>query len=63
MSIKVGVREKDPFIINNDKLSGFTIDIWQAIAKKHNIDFKYQVIKKKENIDTLIEENKFDVIL
>jgi len=63
MVIKVGVREKDPFVINNDKLSGFTIDIWEQIAKKHNIDFKYDVIKKKVNIDSIIDENKYDVIL
>ena len=63
MVIKVGIIEKKPFIINKDKISGFTIDIWENIAKKHNITYKYYTIPKDENIDDVIESNKYDIIL
>ena len=63
MTLKVGVLEKDPFVINKDKLSGFTIDIWEHIAKKHNIDFSYHTIKNESDIDSAIENNLYDVIL
>jgi len=63
MVIKVGVIENDPFIVNKDKLSGFTIDIWEHIAKKHNIEYKYYTIKKTDSIDTIIDEDKYDIIL
>jgi len=63
MVLKVGVLEKDPFIINKDKLSGFTIDIWEKIAKKHNIDFQYHTIKRESLIDNAINQSLYDVIL
>jgi ABC-type amino acid transport substrate-binding protein len=63
MVIKVGVIEKDPFVINKDKLSGFSIDIWEHIAKKNKIDFKYVSIDKKKKIKDIIDEKKHDVIL
>ena len=40
MTIKVGVIPNDPFIINDHKLSGFTIDIWEHIANKKKIKYK-----------------------
>lgn len=63
MVLKVGVLEKDPFIINKDKLSGFTIDIWENIAKKNNIDFQYHTIKRESLIDNAINQSLYDVIL
>ena len=63
MVLKVGVIEKDPFIINKDKLSGFTIDLWDNIAKKKKINFKYETIDKKKSIDKVIEEDTYDIIL
>ena len=63
MVLKVGVLEKDPFVINKDKLSGFTIDIWENIAKKHDIDFQYHTIKREDLIDNAIDQSLYDVIL
>jgi len=63
MVLKVAVLEKKPFIINNDKLSGFTIDVWEYIAKKHDIQFEYDIIDKKTKIDSVINNKKYDVIL
>lgn len=63
MVLKVAVLEKKPFIINNDKLSGFTIDVWEYIAKKHNLQYEYVVIDKKTKIDSIINSKKYDVIL
>jgi ABC-type amino acid transport substrate-binding protein len=63
MTLKVGVLEKDPFVINKDKLSGFTIDIWEYIAKKHNIEYSYHTIKNESDIDSAIDNNLYDVIL
>jgi len=63
MVIKVGVIENDPFIINKDKLSGFSIDVWEHVAKKHNIEFKYFVIGKNDKIESIIDEEKYDIIL
>jgi ABC-type amino acid transport substrate-binding protein len=63
MVLKVAVLEKKPFIINNDKLSGFTIDVWEHIAKKHNLQFEYHVIDKKTKINSVINNKKYDVIL
>jgi len=58
MTIKVGVIPNDPFIINDHKLSGFTIDIWEHIANKKKIKYKYYVVK---NRDKLFE--KYHVVL
>ena len=63
MVLKVAVLEKKPFIINNDKLSGFTIDVWEHIAQKHNLQFEYTVIDKKTKIDSVINSKKYDIIL
>ena len=63
MVLKVGVLEKDPFVINKDKLSGFTIDIWENIAKKHDIDFQYHTIKREDLVDNAIDQSLYDVIL
>jgi ABC-type amino acid transport substrate-binding protein len=63
MVLKVGVLENKPFIINNDKLTGFTIDVWEYIANKHDIKFEYKVIDKKDNIDSIINDETYDVIL
>jgi len=63
MVLKVAVLEKKPFIINNDKLSGFTIDVWEYIAQKHNLQFEFTVIDKKTKIDSVIDSKKYDIIL
>ena len=63
MVLKVGVLEKDPFVINKDKLSGFTIDLWENIAKKNNIEFQYHTIKRQSDVDKAIKQNLYDVIL
>ena len=63
MVIKVGVIEKNPFVINKDKLSGFSIDIWEYIAKKNKISYKYVSIDKKEKINKVIDKKDHDVIL
>ena len=60
MAIKVGIIPKDPFIINDHKLSGFTIDIWEHIANKKKIKFKYYIIKKND-YDILLD--KYHVVL
>ena len=63
MVLKVAVLEKKPFIINNDKLSGFTIDVWEYIARKYNLPFEYTIIDKKTKIDSVINSQKYDIIL
>ena len=63
MVLKVGVLEKDPFVINKDKLSGFTIDLWEKIAKKNSIDYQYHTIKTNKDLDRAIKQNLYDVIL
>ena len=63
MVLKVAVLEKKPFIINDDKLSGFTIDIWEHIAKKNNLQFEYDIINKTQKIDSVINSKKYDVVL
>jgi len=60
MTIKVGIIQKDPFIINDKKISGLTIDIWEHIANKYDIKYKYYTVK---NIDKDIDDNKYDVYL
>ena len=50
MTIKVGVIPNDPFIINEHKLSGFTIDIWEYIANKKKIKYKYYVVKDRKDM-------------
>ena len=63
MVLKVGVLEKDPFVINKDKLSGFSIDLWEKIAKKNSIQFQYHTIKSQAELDNAIKQNLYDVIL
>lgn len=63
MVLKVGVLEKDPFVINKDKLTGFSIDLWEAIAKKHDIKYQYHTIKRQSDVDNAINQNLYDVIL
>ncbi len=63
MVLKVGVLEKDPFVINKDKLSGFTIDLWEKIAKKNSINYQYHTIKTNKDVDRAIKQNLYDVIL
>lgn len=63
MVLKVAVLEKKPFVINNEKLSGFTIDVWEHIAQKHNLQFEYTVIDKKTKIDSVIDSKKYDIVL
>tara|TARA_Y100001970_G_scaffold13701_1_gene15525 strand:- start:174 stop:1127 length:954 start_codon:yes stop_codon:yes gene_type:complete len=60
MTIKVGIIAKDPFIINDHKLSGFTIDIWEHIANKKKIKFKYYTIKNRDYNKML---DKYHVVL
>ena len=50
MTIKVGVIPNDPFIINEHKLTGFTIDIWEHIANKKKIKYKYYVVKNRKDM-------------
>ena len=63
MVLKVAVLEKKPFIINEDTLSGFTIDVWEHIAKKNNLQFEYDIIDKKQKVDSVINSKKYDVVL
>ena len=63
MVLKVAVLEKKPFVINNEKLSGFTIDVWEHIAQKHNLQFEYTVIDKKTKVDSVIDSKKYDIVL
>ena len=63
MVLKVGVLEKDPFVINKDKISGFTIDLWEKISKKNDIKFQYHTIKTQSDVDKAIKQNLYDVIL
>jgi hypothetical protein len=60
MTIKVGIMENDPFIINKNKISGLTIDLWEHIADKYDIKFKYFTIK---NLNKAIEDKKYDIYL
>tara|TARA_Y100001935_G_scaffold255548_1_gene269373 strand:+ start:419 stop:1381 length:963 start_codon:yes stop_codon:yes gene_type:complete len=63
MVLKVGVLQKDPFVINKDKITGFTVDIWENIAKKNNIKFQYHTIKNEKELNNAINNNLYDVIL
>ena len=61
MTIKVGIINNPPFIYNQEKISGFTIDVWEHIAKQKKIKYKYYTIKG--GIKKAIDENKYDVYL
>lgn len=58
--IKVAIADFSPLIIEKDgKYKGFEIDLWEAVAKKIGITFKYEKHNFKDIIP-LLAERKID---
>ena len=48
--LSIGVTDSPPFIIiDNDKISGLTIDLWNSISDSLNIDYDF-VIADNDNV-------------
>jgi polar amino acid transport system substrate-binding protein len=55
-TLKVATREVHPFVVKqNDKLTGFSVDLWEAIASELNVQSRYAV---KRNVGELLDAVK-----
>ena len=64
--MKVGVVSinNSPYIIRNgDSYSGISIDIWETIAKKANIEFSYVEISDEETAIQKIKSKELDILV
>jgi polar amino acid transport system substrate-binding protein len=53
-TIVVAIGSFSPLVIlNGDQISGFDIDIWEAIAEDLNLNYKYRVMDFPEMLDSL----------
>tara|TARA_Y100000591_G_scaffold330726_1_gene362544 strand:+ start:799 stop:1764 length:966 start_codon:yes stop_codon:yes gene_type:complete len=64
--MKVGVVSinNSPYIIRNgDSYSGISIDIWETIAKKANIEFSYVEVSDEETAIQKIKSKELDILV
>ncbi|MCP4162129.1 MAG: transporter substrate-binding domain-containing protein [Deltaproteobacteria bacterium] len=61
---KVAIRNSPPFIIIDkyNNLDGLSIDLWEAIARKHKISFEYKITGFKETLRSL-KDGSIDVAI
>ena len=59
--LTIGVTDSPPFIIIDDgKISGVTIDLWNSISDSLNIDYDF-VIAENDKVITNITEGKINI--
>lgn len=62
--LTVVTKEIEPFVfVNGDQVSGFSIDLWESIAREVSIDYEYVIVETvTEQIDS-IANNQADAAL
>ncbi len=62
--LKVVTKHLEPLVIvEGDRLSGFSIDLWEAIAKRIGVEYEWVIVASvTEQID-LVEQQKADVAI
>jgi polar amino acid transport system substrate-binding protein len=54
LSVLVSNIEPCVIVSKENKVSGFDIDLWEAVAKKKNISFEYKVVEFKDLLNMLV---------
>jgi polar amino acid transport system substrate-binding protein len=61
-TLQVATRVIPPFVFEeNNKLSGFSIDLWRSIAKEMGAEFKFSVYPTVSDILNQVEQSKADL--
>ncbi len=62
--LKVGTIERPPFVLkNNGQLSGFSIELWEAIAKEINVNYQWQEHKQFSDMINAAVSGENDLVI
>ncbi len=64
-TLKVGVYEEAPFVFRDEKMGsyqGISIDLWEVIAHKNGLSFKYFPVTQEEGIKR-VSTGEYDLLL
>ncbi|MFL7869238.1 MAG: transporter substrate-binding domain-containing protein, partial [Anaerolineales bacterium] len=62
--IKVVTKEIEPFVfVDEEQVSGFSIDLWQALAAELGIDYENEIVTTVQEQLDAVETNQADVAI